>query len=82
MILTVRLFATLKEKARTASLSLEFQEEQVTVRELLEKISSQHPELDGSLKSVLTAVNKDFAFADDLIRKDDEVALFPPVSGG
>ncbi len=82
MKLTIRLFATLKEKARAASLSLEFQEDQITVRELLEKISREYPELAGSLKSVLTAVNKDFAFTDDLISAGDEIALFPPVSGG
>ena len=82
MKLNIKLFATLKEKARAGSLTLEFQTEQITVKDLLDQISKQYPDLSGSLKSVLVAVNKDFAFPDDIIRGEDEVALFPPVSGG
>lgn len=82
MILQVKLFATLKEKAQTNSLVLELNQEQVTVAEMIEQINTQKPMLAASLKSVLVAVNKEFAFPEQLIGTGDEIALFPPVSGG
>lgn len=82
MILHVKLFATLKEKAQANNLVLELNQEQATVAELLEYIALQKPFLAASLKSVLVAVNKEFAFTGHLISAGDEVALFPPVSGG
>jgi molybdopterin converting factor small subunit len=38
--------------------------------------------LTESLKTVVVAINREFAFDDALIPAGGEVALFPPVSGG
>ena len=38
--------------------------------------------LDGRLKGVRFAVNREFANAETLIKDGDEVAILPPVSGG
>jgi molybdopterin converting factor subunit 1 len=82
MILHVKLFATLREKAQAGKLVLEFNQEQVTVAELIGQIALQKPFLAAALKSVLVAVNQEFAFSEQLISAGDEIALFPPVSGG
>ena len=43
---------------------------------------AQQPSLESSMKSILVAVNHEFAFPDQVISPHDEIALFPPVSGG
>lgn len=82
MNLDVKLFATLKDKAQTDHLLLEIKEEGPTVKDLLTEIVAQRPVLESSMKSVLVAVNNEFAFPDQAINPSDEIALFPPVSGG
>jgi molybdopterin converting factor subunit 1 len=82
MQLTVKLFATIKAKAQASQLVIELEEGRSTVKDLLALISAQHPALETSLKSVLVAVNSEYAFPEQVIKPNDEVALFPPVSGG
>ncbi len=82
MNLTVKLFATLKDKAQTGQLALELKQSQPRVADLLVEIVVQKPLLASSMKTVLVAVNKEFAFPDQVLAPHDEIALFPPVSGG
>lgn len=82
MQLKVKLFATLKERAQSGTLLVELKEEQPRVMELLAEISRQYPGLETSVKSVLVAVNSEYAFPEQVLKAGDEVALFPPVSGG
>lgn len=42
----------------------------------------QHPELEAARASTLCAVNSAYAKPTDPVRDGDEVAFFPPVSGG
>ncbi|MEW6401316.1 MAG: MoaD/ThiS family protein [Chloroflexota bacterium] len=82
MNLNIKLFATLKDKAQASYLLIELEEEQLTVKDLLTEIVAQIPALGSSMKSVLVAVNNEFAFSEQAINPGDEIALFPPVSGG
>ena len=82
MKLRVRFFATLKEKAQASELVLDVENDQLTVQELLAEIIHKIPALTESLKTMLVAVNNEFAFREQTIYVDDEIALFPPVSGG
>lgn len=82
MNLTVKLFATLKDKAQASHLALELTQAQPRVSDLLSEIVVQKPALAPSLKSVLVAVNHEFAFPEQVLTPHDEIALFPPVSGG
>jgi molybdopterin converting factor small subunit len=52
------------------------------VREFKLIIGEAYPELIPALDSTLVSVNKEFGFDDDLLLKEAQVALFPPVSGG
>lgn len=82
MKLTIKLFATLKTKAQGNHLSIELPGAQPTVSDLLAEISACYPSLESSLKSVLVAVNNEYAFPEQILKEQDEIALFPPVSGG
>jgi len=81
MKLNIRLFATLKERAGTNALSLELPDS-ANVETLLAVLAAQMEALAPSLRTVLVAVNNDYAFPDQMLAPDDEIALFPPVSGG
>jgi MoaE-MoaD fusion protein len=81
MNLQVKLFATLKDRAGSSSVSIELPED-VTVSALLDRLAAVQPKLAPALPTCLVAVNQEFAFGSTPIRSGDEVALFPPVSGG
>lgn len=53
-----------------------------TVETLLTETAEQHPNLASALPSVLVAVNKAYSSKETPLKAGDEVALFPPVSGG
>ena len=79
--MTIRLFATLKDKAGKSRISIPFAEA-MQVTTMLDTIAAHHPKLADTLPISLVAVNRDFAERDQLVSPGDEVALFPPVSGG
>lgn len=81
MELEVRLFASLKDRAGGERVSVTL-EEPATVGRLTEALAADYPALAPALPAALVAVNRDFAFPDTPIQAGDEVALFPPVSGG
>ncbi|MBD2702237.1 molybdopterin converting factor subunit 1 [Spirosoma sp. BT702] len=51
------------------------------VAELLNQLHQNYPAL-ASIRSLLVAVNGEYAEADQLVHQNDEIALIPPVSGG
>jgi molybdopterin synthase catalytic subunit len=78
----VRLFAILREQARSDSLQIEL-EEGATVADALARLGSE-PSLADLLARlpVQMAVNRDYAGLDTPLRAEDELALIPPISGG
>lgn len=76
----VKLFATLKDRAGAGEIHV--QGKATTVAELRQRIAEQHPALAPLVTHSLVAVNRTFAFDADPVRETDEVAIFPPVSGG
>ncbi len=81
MQVTIRFFATLRDRAGVPETTLEL-DGQHTVGALLDRLAEEFPELEPSLGSALVAVNEEYAFRDEPIKEGDEIALFPPVSGG
>lgn len=81
MLLVVRLYATLKDRAKTNQLAIEL-EDSATVATLRQKLAANYPALAAPLSTSLSAVNLEFASDDTLLHPGDEVAFFPPVSGG
>jgi molybdopterin synthase catalytic subunit len=82
MVVRVRLFAMLRERAGRDSVELQLQPG-ATVADALAALSEQEPlrELLQRLP-VTMAVNRDYAQAATALREGDELALIPPVSGG
>jgi len=74
-------FATLRDRAGARSIELQIPEE-MTVSGLKERLSAEYPSLRESMKSVLIAINREYALDDAAVPENAEVALFPPVSGG
>ncbi len=81
MNIDVTLFATLKELAGKKQINLEIAEP-ATVSRLLAEISNQYPQIKHSSGNILVSINQEFASRDQIIVNGDEVAMFPPVSGG
>ena len=78
MRITVKFFASLKEQFDEPEIELELQEQQTTVEEIWKQVS-QTQELPAN---VLSAINLEYAQANDLVKDGDEIAFFPPVTGG
>jgi molybdopterin converting factor subunit 1 len=74
-------FATLRQRAGRKAMELDIPED-MDVSGLREQLSQDHPELRESLKTVVVAINREFAPDDAVIPANAEVAMFPPVSGG
>ena len=76
MVVTIRLFAMLRERAGAGELELDLPDG-ARVRDALARLD----DLAGGLPLVM-AINRDYADADSELRPGDELALIPPVSGG
>jgi molybdopterin converting factor subunit 1 len=77
----VLFFATIRQAAGTKALELEIPET-MDVQQLREQLSRDYPNLREPLKTVVVAINREFAFDEAVIPPNSEVAFFPPVSGG
>jgi molybdopterin synthase catalytic subunit len=78
---TLKLFATLRERANAAELVREFPDG-TTVGEIWKHLVGEFPALGGHHDSVGFAVNQEYVEGDFKPRKGDEIAFIPPVSGG
>ncbi len=79
--LRLRLFATLRERARASELHREFPDG-TTVAAIWHALVREFPALGGHRDSVGFAVNQEYVTGDYCPRDNDEVAFIPPVSGG
>jgi molybdopterin synthase catalytic subunit len=82
MLVQVRLFAMLRERAGADSVALEL-EDGATVQDAIEAVRRQHG-LDELIERmpVVMAVNREYAPEESVLSEGDELALIPPVSGG
>jgi molybdopterin converting factor subunit 1 len=81
MLVTVRLFARLREIAGAPDLRLELGDG-ATVRDAWNTLVQQFGPMAPFTSSVSCAVNEDYARMTATLRDGDEVAFLPPVSGG
>jgi len=83
MVLQVRLFAVLRERAGRDSLEVELAEG-ATVAEALRALAAASEPLGEALEAmpVVMAVNRSYVGEDATLSAGDELALIPPVSGG
>ncbi|MDR2213416.1 MAG: molybdopterin converting factor subunit 1 [Pseudomonadales bacterium] len=84
-MITVHFFASLREKLGCATLELPHSAELDRVSALIATLATrQGSAWAQSLRDekVLVAVNQEIATLDASLRDGDEVAFFPPVTGG
>lgn len=83
MMLQVRLFAVLRERAGHDTLEIELAEG-ATVAEAMRALAAESEPLAAALEAmpVVMAVNRSYAGAETRLAAGDELALIPPVSGG
>jgi molybdopterin converting factor subunit 1 len=80
MIVTIQLFASLKETlGDTIDIELP---EPVTVGSLMQKFVELHPEFKDAATALNVAVDLEYVTENAPILPGQEVAMFPPVSGG
>lgn len=53
-----------------------------TVGDLRKKLEERFPKLASMSRSTLVAVGVEYAAADQVLKPEDQVSLFPPVQGG
>ncbi len=81
MLITVKLFASLRDKAGTKDLKLDLPDG-ATVAAAMEAIQQRLPAIAEHARSVAYAVNQSYVPANTVLKNNDELAIIPPVSGG
>jgi molybdopterin converting factor subunit 1 len=82
MHVRILLFATLKDLAGRNRLALTLPLENATVTSVRQALISEYPAMKANVEAAIAAVNEEYAFPHDAVHDGDEVAFFPPVSGG
>ncbi|RMF91454.1 MAG: molybdopterin converting factor subunit 1 [Methanobacteriota archaeon] len=82
-MVTVRFFAGFRERTGTDRVEIPF-EDGMTLTELMKRLGKEFPELKKAWKDgvATVAVNHEVMDGDYPVKEGDEVAIFPPVSGG
>lgn len=78
--ISVLLFGIARDLTGESTVSIPFSEG-VSVSDLLGQLHERYPALTG-IRSLLIAVNGEYAEAEQLLTDRDEIAVIPPVSGG
>jgi molybdopterin converting factor subunit 1 len=78
----ILLFATLRERVGGAKFIELTLPDGATVRDLKAQVAREYPALEQNMKSVLTTINREYAFDEAVLPDGAELAMFPPVSGG
>ena len=79
--INVILFANLKELAGVKKFNLTIPD-QTTISELKQIISEKYPGISQVLNASIVAVNHEYSQEAYTLKNEDEIAIFPPVSGG
>lgn len=82
MSLRVLLFASLKDALGAGTVELPIAAFPVQVEAVRAALASAYPQAEAQINAALMAVNAEYAFAGEWVQAGDEVAFFPPVSGG
>ncbi len=77
MTITVKFFASLREQVGKTETQIEFSDS-LTVNKIWQQVTANKV----LPKHILVAVNQEYASQDTTVKEGDEIAFFPPVTGG
>ncbi len=80
MTITVKFFASLRERLHCGQVQLEFNPSQIPLS--LEQVWQQATQNAEKPVQILVALNKNYVNWQTPVQDGDEVAFFPPVTGG
>jgi molybdopterin synthase sulfur carrier subunit len=81
-MIKVLFFAKLREELKINELDVEYKADVGSIKELINHLRQEYQQIDN-VKNIKAAVNQELALDWDLSLKDgDEVAFFPPITGG
>ncbi len=78
---TILLFASLKERMGKSQIMVRINEG-CSLADFKNELFAQYPELKPFSSTLIVSINQNFASPEQCIYMGDEIALFPPVSGG
>ena len=77
MTITVKFFASLREQVGKTEEQIQFSDS-LTANKVWNQVCAGKP----FPEHILVAINQEYASLDTLVNEGDEVAFFPPVTGG
>jgi len=77
----VKFFAMARQAVGQKDMTVQV-ERRTKVKDLLDRLIEENPELDEMRDILLVSVNKERADKDHPLKEGDEVAIMPPVTGG
>lgn len=81
MTVKVLFFARLREKMGIKEIDFAL-DQPVTLEKFQSLFTAQYPIFADLPQPIVVAINQEFAQSDQLVSGGDEVAFFPPVTGG
>ena len=81
MTVNVIFFARLREKMGIPEVDIELKNS-ISIVQFQELLTIQYPQFADLPQPIVVAINHEFAQPEQMISDGDEVAFFPPVTGG
>lgn len=82
MKVKVIFFASLRDAVGTGTETVELAGDAASVAQVREALIAREAHAFRNLKRIRAAVNQELAGDDAVVKEGDEVAFFPPVTGG
>lgn len=79
----IKLFAGFRERAKKEKVVIDVSGE-TTLKDIITRLKEELPELKEFFESgtAIIALNQEVANLESRVKNEDEIAIFPPVSGG
>jgi len=81
MNVQIQLFAAARDAVGTSPVTIDLPDSP-NVADLRLQLAADFPKLNSVAKTLLVAVNQQYADDEQLLSENDSIACFPPVSGG